>query len=177
MLKKAGYSVTDACITIGISRSCYYSRKKRETKNSLPNSKYEDLILKIKDIKSKHPYWGYRRVTAWLNHREGLNVNHKRVYRIMKENGLLVNLPVHKAKRTAQRNKPRAERPRQYWGIDMTKFIVPSIGWVYLVIVLDWYTKKIVGWTLSLRGRSSDKDFLTYIDKNPSKNLLFLEKR
>ncbi|MDI6714306.1 MAG: hypothetical protein QMD43_04670 [Thermodesulfovibrio sp.] len=36
----------------------------------------------------------------------------------------------------------------------MTKFIILSIGWVYLVVVLDWYTKKIVGWNLSLRSRS-----------------------
>jgi len=36
----------------------------------------------------------------------------------------------------------------------MTKFIISSIGWVYFVGVLDWYTKKIVGWNLSLRSRS-----------------------
>lgn len=55
-----------------------------------------------------------------------------------------------------QRSKPRADRPRQYWGIDMTKFMISSLGWVYLIIVLDWYTKKIVGWDLSLRGRSKE---------------------
>jgi hypothetical protein len=31
---------------------------------------------------------------------------------------------------------------------DMTKFLISSIGWIYLVIVLDWYTKKIVGWNI-----------------------------
>ena len=40
--------------------------------------------------------------------------------------------------------------------MDRTKFIIPSIGWVYLVIVLDWYTKKIVGWNLSLRSRTTE---------------------
>ena len=38
--------------------------------------------------------------------------------------------------------------------MDMTKFIISSISSVYLVVVLDWYTKKIVGWNLSLRSRS-----------------------
>jgi len=38
----------------------------------------------------------------------------------------------------------------------MTKFLIPSLGWVYLVIVLDWYTKKVVGWNLSWRSRASD---------------------
>ena len=51
-----------------------------------------------------------------------------------------------------RRSKPRADRPRQSWGIDMTKFMVPSVGWVYLVIVVDWFTKNTVGWNLSLRS-------------------------
>lgn len=38
----------------------------------------------------------------------------------------------------------------------MTKFLIPTIGWVYLVIVLDWYTKKIVGWDLALRSRAAE---------------------
>ena len=93
---------------------------------------------------------------AWLVHREGVRVNEKRVRRIMKESGLMATQTVHKAKRTSQKSKPRAERPRQYWGIDMTKFMIHSVGWVYLVIVLDWFTKKIVGWELSLRSKASD---------------------
>ncbi|MFQ6032382.1 MAG: hypothetical protein ACE5K2_05610 [Candidatus Zixiibacteriota bacterium] len=63
---------------------------------------------------------------------------------------------VHNAKRRPQRNKPRADRPGQYWGIDMTKFMIPVIGWTYLVIVLDWYTKKIVGWDIALRSKTGD---------------------
>jgi putative transposase len=38
----------------------------------------------------------------------------------------------------------------------MTKFLISSIGWIYLVIVLDWYTKKIVGWNISLRSRAAE---------------------
>ena len=72
----------------------------------------------------------------------------------MKENALMATQTVHRAKRRAQKGKPRAERPRQYWGIDMTKFLISSLGWVYLVIVLDWCTKKVVGWNLSLPTES-----------------------
>ncbi len=115
-----------------------------------------DLLERIKEIKGSHPFWGYRRVRAWLVHREKIRVNEKRVRRVMKDNGLMATQTVHKAKRGPQRSKPRAEKPRQYWGIDMTKFMIPVLGWVYLVIVLDWYTKKIVGWDLSLRSRSAE---------------------
>ena len=74
----------------------------------------------------------------------------------MKEHGLLATQTIHKAKWTPERGKPKADRPRQYWGIDMTKFLVSSIGWIYLVVVLDWYTKKIVGWNISLRSRAAE---------------------
>ena len=103
-----------------------------------------------------HPFWGYRRITAWLRYREGRWVNHKKVYRLMQEEGLTVNRKQWQRIPKPVRPKPQADRPRQYWGIDMTKFLIPSIGWVYLVIVLDWYTKKIVGWKVSVRSRAAE---------------------
>jgi putative transposase len=65
----------------------------------------------------------------------------------MRENHLLVqpNLRL-KAKRTPSGNKPRPTRPNEWWGTDMTKVLVEGFGWVYIVLVLDWYTKKIVGY-------------------------------
>jgi transposase InsO family protein len=114
------------------------------------------LAERIKELKESHPFWGYRRVRAWLRYRDKIRINEKRVRRVMKENGLMASQTLHRAKRTPQRSKPKAERPRQYWGIDMTKFMVPALGWIYLVIVLDWYTKKVVGWDLSLRSRSGE---------------------
>jgi len=157
VLKAQGYSVTDACRALGISRSgYYYGVRGKVARDKGPGLKDMDLLERIRRIKAEHPFWGYRRVWAWLRHREKMVVNQKRVRRVMKENGLMVSQRRHKARRVAKRSKPRADRPRQYWGIDMTKFMVPSVGWVYLVIVLDWFTKKIVGWNLSLRSRAAE---------------------
>ena len=74
----------------------------------------------------------------------------------MKENGLLVERKIYKAKRRPTRSKPKAEKPLEFWGIDMTKFMIEGLGWAYLVIVLDWFTKEIVGFDISLRSRSED---------------------
>jgi len=158
VLKESGYTVKDACAALGISRSGYYAslREKRVQCGNEGEIRDGDLLERVKVIKVGHPFWGYRRVRAWLVHREGIWVNEKRIRRVMKENGLMANQTVHKAKRVLQRGKPRAEKPKQYWGVDMTKFLLPSLGWVYLVIVLDWFTKKIVGWHLSLRGRAKE---------------------
>ena len=105
----------------------------------------EAVLERIRQIKSDHPFWGYRRVWAYLHFIDGFLVNKKRVYRLMKKHNLTVT-PNHKlkAKRLSGRKKPRPSCPDQWWGIDMTKVMTES-GWVYIVIVLDWYSKKVVG--------------------------------
>lgn len=100
------------------------------------------LLSRIAAIKADHPFWGYRRVWAYLTYVERRLVNKKRVYRLMKVNHLSVNRnELLKARRTPTRSKPRASRPNEYWGTDMTKIKLTHTGWVYLVIVLDWYSK------------------------------------
>jgi len=156
-LKQSGYTVSDACQALGFSRSSYYQSKDPQP-TIKDNLKLKDIILidKIKFLKLEHPFWGYRRIRAWLVFREKIIVNEKRVRRIMKEHGLMVKQAMHKAKRTPPKSKPKAERPKQFWGIDMTKFIINGLGWVYLVIVLDWYCKKLVGWDISVRSKATD---------------------
>jgi len=67
----------------------------------------------------------------------------------------MVSQPVVKAKRESNRPKPCADRPNQLWGIDMTKFKTAE-GWSYLVIVLDWCSKKIVGHHMGSISRASE---------------------
>jgi putative transposase len=105
------------------------------------------LLSHIQALKAEHPFWGYRRIWAYLHFVVQLPVNRKRVLRVMREHNLLVqpNLKL-KAKRTSNRSKPRPTKPHEWWGIDMTKALVDGFGWVSIVLVLDWYTKKIVGY-------------------------------
>ena len=111
------------------------------------------LLGRIQALKADHPFWGYRRCWATLRYVDGLPVNKKRVLRIMRDTGLLVkpNLRL-RVTRTPTTRKPRATAPNQWWGIDMTKVLVESFGWVYVVVVLDWYTKKFVGYHIGLQS-------------------------
>lgn len=123
--------------------------------------KEQDQILfnQIQPIKADHPFWGYRRVWSYLKYRMNVNINKKRIYRVMKEHNLLVLKNQRlKAKRDnkSHRSKPRASRPNEFWGTDMTKVMIPGFGWLYLVIVLDWYTKKIVGYSISIKSKAND---------------------
>ncbi len=54
------------------------------------------------------------------------------------------------------RSKPKAERPNQFWGIDIPEILLKSFGWLYLVITLDWFSKKIIGYSLKVRSKASD---------------------
>ncbi|MFA5805088.1 MAG: IS3 family transposase [Melioribacteraceae bacterium] len=155
-LKMQGHTVKNICQVLEINRSSYYRERIPQEKLSGDQKmkKYELVIGIIKQIKSEHPYWGYRRVRAYLRYRMGIWISYKLAYRLMKENGLLVDVKRYKATRVAQREKIRAEKVNQVWGTDMTKFYVDTVGWLYLVVVLDWFTKKIVGWNLSLRSKA-----------------------
>ena len=72
------------------------------------------LLARIRVWKAAHPFWGYRRCWAHLKFVDQLPVNQKRVLRVMREAGLLVqpNLRL-KATRTPTRSKPRATAPNQ----------------------------------------------------------------
>lgn len=114
------------------------------------------VLARIEALKAEHPFGGYRRIWAHLHFAEGLAVNKKRVLRLMREHGVIVTgNPRLKATRTPTRSKPRPTAPNQWWGIDMTKVMVEPVGWVYLVLVLDWYTKKIVGHYAGLQAKTS----------------------
>jgi putative transposase len=85
-----------------------------------------------------------------------MSVNKKRALWLMKKHHLIVSAETKlKAKRVSDRPKPRAEKPNEIYGIDMTKIKLEHEGWAYLVLVIDWYTKKIVGHTIDDRSKSS----------------------
>jgi putative transposase len=101
--------------------------------------------------------YGYRRVTWWLQRKKGLPVNRKRVLRVMRERGLLVRARRLRARRKKEWGHLEAAEPNQIWQSDMTKIWAgPSVGWAYLVCVIDCCTREIVGWNLAHRCRTED---------------------
>jgi putative transposase len=113
------------------------------------------VVERIKVLKSEHPFWGYRRIWANLKYIDNLEINKKRVLRLLQKHDLLVKPNTKlKAIRTSTRSKPKPDHPNQWWGIDMTKVMVQGFGWMYIVVVLDWYTKKIVGYYAGMECKS-----------------------
>jgi transposase InsO family protein len=117
----------------------------------------KELLTQVKAIKTDHPLWGYRRIWSYLKYRQGIAVNKKRIYRLMKVHNLIVTPEKRlKARRGPMRPKPIAHHPNHFWGIDMTKIRMTSWGWLYLVVVLDWHTKEIVGYSISMQSKTDD---------------------
>lgn len=113
------------------------------------------FVERIQEIKADHPFWGYRRVWAHLTYVDGLKISKHRVERLMKQQDLQVKKNMNlKAIRRANTKKPRPVCPNQWWGIDMTKVMIEGFGWVYVVIVIDWHTKKIVGHYAGLQSKA-----------------------
>jgi putative transposase len=112
----------------------------------------EALLPRIQQRKAEHPFWGYRRLWAYRRFVEQRPGNKKRGLRVMREHHLLVQPHLRlQAKRTPMGRKPRPSRPNQGWGIGMTKVPGAGVGGVSIVIVLDWYTKAVVGYYAGLR--------------------------
>jgi putative transposase len=114
------------------------------------------LRHRIDEIYTAYPFYGVRRITAQL-HREGLTVNHKAIARHMQEMGLAAICP---GPNLSKRNLAHAvypyllrgvaaAYPNHIWGIDIT-YIRLHTGWVYLVAILDWFSRYVVSWALDL---------------------------
>jgi putative transposase len=113
-------------------------------------SKLRELCLM-----DRHRTYGYRRIHALLR-REGIHINRKTVLKIMRENGLTQPKVWRRPKRPRRVEKMGSERPNQYWQIDMTSFQLSCCTTLFLVVVIDCFTRQIMGWTLSRRCRASE---------------------
>ena len=138
--------------TLEISRSSLYYRKKPPC--SRAHRELDELIVTACGEK---PAYGYRRVRWWMEHAQGARLNGKRVLRVMRERGLLVRSRRLRVSRRKEWGKVETTHPDQVWQMDMTKvWGGPATGWLYLVSLIDCFTREIVGWDLSNRCRTQE---------------------
>jgi putative transposase len=133
---------------LGLSRASLYYQP-------VPPSPEEVAIKhRIDALYTAHPFYGSRKMTVLLNE-EGVAINRKRVQRYMREMGIAGITPgPNLSKRAAQhRIYPyllrgvTATAPNAIWGSDITYIRLRS-GWLYLVAILDWYSRYVISWVL-----------------------------
>lgn len=148
-----GLTIERMCKLSGVSRAGYY----RHFAASAPREEETTVRDAIQRLALAHRHYGYRRITAQLR-REGYAVNHKRVLRLMREDNLLCLrkrpfVPMTTDSRHAWRvvaNLARGMVPSdldQLWLADIT-YIRLKEEFAYLAIVLDAFSRRVVGWAL-----------------------------
>ena len=152
MIEATSLPKEKACKDFEVSRQGFYKWKKQEP---IPNSD-TNVLEAMQCIALEFTKYGYRRMAKEL-HRQGQQVNHKKVYRIMKENNLLVRRkkfrPITTQSGHGLKVYPNLAKDmivtklNQLWVSDITYIYLP-LGFAYLAAILDIFSRKCVGWCL-----------------------------
>jgi len=114
------------------------------------------VLLRLLDEEyTRHPFYGSRRMKLYLGEC-GYSVNRKRVQRLMQKLGLVGMSPGPNTSKPHPQHKLYPYRlrgvdivsPNQVWSTDITYIRLPR-GFVYLVAIIDWYSRKVLSWRLS----------------------------
>lgn len=123
-----------------------------------PVSGCPDLRQKIQELcdEPRHRMFGYRRIRALLRKRYDIRVSRKTVNRIMREKGLSRPKIWHRPWRPKRIEKVNASHMDECWQIDMTSLYLSNMVPLFLVVVIDCFTREIVGYTLDRRSRARE---------------------
>lgn len=142
-------SIRRQCVLLGLARSTLYYDPIPETQENLT------LMRRIDERYLTKPFFGSRRMTTWLQ-RQGEVVNRKRVRRLMQRMGLEAIYPKPRTSvpQAGHRIFPYLLRdvvitgPDHVWSTDIT-YVPMRQGFLYLVAVIDWYSRFVLSWRLS----------------------------
>jgi len=144
-------SIKRQCELLGLPRSSYY----REPITGIESEKNLYLMRLIDEEYTRHPFLGSRKLRNYL-HRLGYRINRKCVQRLMRKIGIMSVAP---RPNTSLKNKAHNIYPyllrdvtihkvNQVWCTDIT-YIRMNGGFVYLVAIMDWHSRKVLSWELS----------------------------
>lgn len=144
-------SIRRQCELLGGNRGSLYYQSPGESEENL------QLMRLIDEQYTKTPFFGSRRMTAWLREDKKLTVNRKRVVRLMESMGLEAVYPKPRLSQPGEGHKIYPyllkdlpiERVNQVWSTDIT-YIRMAQGFCYLVAVMDWHSRFVLSWSLSV---------------------------
>jgi putative transposase len=146
---ESGISIRRQCELVGLPRSTYYYEPLPESEENLT------LMRRIDEEYLRRPFFGTRQMTAWLR-RSGHKINRKRVQRLMRLMGLEAIFPRKNTSKPGEGHKVypyllrgvEVTHPDQVWCTDIT-YIGLRHGFMYLVVIMDWYSRHVLSWRLS----------------------------
>ncbi len=155
-IDKAGaIAVSRQCALAGVPRATLYARQKAKLLVGVGVER-DDLLKRLIDEEyTRHPFYGSRKMVVYLG-RCGHTVNRKRAQRLMRTMGLAGMAPGPNTSRVHPKHKVYPYllrgvpiiRPNQVWSTDIT-YIRLARGFVYLVAIIDWYSRRVLSWRIS----------------------------
>jgi putative transposase len=145
----AELSIRQQCQLLGLSRSSYYYQAEEESEEN------QTLMRLLDEQYTRTPFYGSRKMTVWLR-TQGYPVERKRVRRLLHLMGLeaIYQKPNLSAPGAVEQRYPyllrgmNIHRNNQVWSCDIT-YIRLARGFVYLVAVIDWFSRYVLSWELS----------------------------
>jgi putative transposase len=142
-------SISRQCEMIGVSRSSYYYQPTPISQEEL------ELMRKIDELYLQNPSSGSRTISRQLD-RQGITADRKRVQRLMRLMGIEAVYPKPRTSRPHPQHKVypyllrglTINRPNLVWATDIT-FIPMARGFMYLVAIMDWHSRKVLSWRIS----------------------------
>jgi putative transposase len=178
------YPVSILCETLGVSLSGYYAWKKRPM--SQHQREDQQLAERIHTVyHTCRQVYGSPRIHAELRD-QGISISRKRVARLMREQGLSASRRHHRTITTQSEPGARfasnvldqdftASRPNEKWTGDITA-IWTYEGWLYLAVVLDLYSRRVIGWAMAATQDEAliEKAFqMALLARHPATGVLF----
>ena len=143
-------SLRRQCALLGLARGSWYYQPVGEGEENLQ-------VMRLLDEQyTATPFYGVRRMTAWLRQR-GSPVNEKRVRRLLRQMGLMAVYPKPRLSQPAAGHTiypyllrgVTVDRVNQVWSTDIT-YVRLAAGFVYLVAVIDWFSRYVLSWAVSI---------------------------
>ena len=150
MSKEEVLSITRQCELLDLARSTYYYMPEPVSDEEL------ELMKLIDQCYLKLPFYGTRRIKNWLWDKHELVVNRKRIQRLRRILAIETLYPKRNLSLANQKHKIYPyllrgldiNRPNQCWATDIT-YIPMAKGFVYLIAVMDWYSRRVLSWRVS----------------------------
>jgi putative transposase len=148
--KNPDIAIYRQCELIGLPRSSYYYETQGESDYNL------HLMKLIDEQYTKAPFYGTRKMTNWLK-KQGYEVNRKRVQRLMRLMGIEAIYPRKRGLSTSSDESKKypyllrglvITEPDSVWSTDIT-YIRMNRGFMYLVAIMDWYSRYVLSWEIS----------------------------
>jgi putative transposase len=148
-------SITRQCQLLGLARATWYYQPRDESERNLR------LLNLLDEQYTRTPFYGVPRMTAWLA-TQGERVNEKRVRRLLRLLGLTAMYPKPRLSQAVAGHRiypyllrnVAITRVNQVWSTDIT-YIRLSAGFVYLVAIMDWFSRYVLSWEVSVTLESS----------------------